>query len=192
MWPWQWQWDWQTGATWVGILATFVLGLFNLFVSRAHNDKTRFINTVTNQRVIWLEQLRGDISKFVALADGLIEDPKDTPSAQLRADRHDLRRLRRLITLRLNPKDDAVIAALLPDIEKAALTKTQTDRDRGLDKLAELSGQLLKVEWDKVQDEAEKGRLKRSKKGEKDKLETSAPSLVAQSPPAGGSARPVD
>jgi hypothetical protein len=42
----------------LGIVLTFALGLWNLFFNYRNTRRTNFINTVTLQRVKWLEQIR--------------------------------------------------------------------------------------------------------------------------------------
>ncbi len=163
---------WQTGAPWIAILATFGLGVWNLFVGLSGNRKTRFINTVTNQRVLWIEQLRQDIATLISLAGGMAGDTTKAKSvAKDKETRLELHRLRRVITLRLNPDDpeDQKIQKLLPVIEHLALTADPSNiADKRLDELAERAQKLLKAEWDKVKLEAEQGRLKTVKDARRD------------------------
>ena len=151
-------WDWKTGATWGAV----ALSLLSLYVGLVANKKTRFINTVTNQRVLWIEQLRQDFAKFVGLAGNMVFDQsKGRVVAKSPEHRLELHRLRRVITLRLNPKDaeDQEIQTLLPQIQTAAFDNDLTLPQARLDDLTSLAQALLKREWDKVKLEAENGRL---------------------------------
>ena len=47
-----------------GVVLTFVLGVWNLVVNHRNTRKASFINTVTAQRVKWIEQLRQDIGAY--------------------------------------------------------------------------------------------------------------------------------
>jgi hypothetical protein len=51
----------------IGIGLTFILGVWNLANNYLQTKKTSFINTVTKQRVEWLERIRQDVSKFCGL-----------------------------------------------------------------------------------------------------------------------------
>jgi hypothetical protein len=51
----------------LSILLTFALGVWNLVSNYRTSRRTSFINTVTAQRVKWIEQLRQDISVFSGL-----------------------------------------------------------------------------------------------------------------------------
>jgi len=83
--------------------------------------------------------------------------------------KRELHRLRRVIILRLNPEstEDQKIEALLPEIQKAALTNDITFPEERLDQLTKLSQTLLKVEWEKVKLEAEAGRLRKRRRAGK-------------------------
>jgi len=51
----------------LSIFLTFLIGVWNLVLNYRTTRKTSFINTVTSQRVKWIEQLRQDISSFSGL-----------------------------------------------------------------------------------------------------------------------------
>jgi hypothetical protein len=50
-----------------GIIVTLFLGAWNFIQGHRATRKASFINTVTAQRVLWIEQMRQDVSKFVGL-----------------------------------------------------------------------------------------------------------------------------
>lgn len=144
-----------------GILVTLVLGIWNFVQNYRASRKTSFINTVTAQRVKWLEQIRQDVAKFVGLTHHWTRDGlKGTSSEQdiLR----EIDQLRYVIRLRLNPSDP-------PDKEIAELVKRipdlTDDSERGplftaLDELTTATQEMLKVEWEKVKAEAKDGDIK--------------------------------
>lgn len=153
--------DWKTGAAWMAL----PISLWGLWVGLVSSRKARFINTVTNQRIQWIELLRQDIAKFVGLAGLMIFDLAKTakyPVATSADNQIELHRLHRVILLRLNPDGpaDCEIADLLPKIQKAAFTHDAAQfGDQPLEKLTELAQRMLKTEWEKVKREAENGRI---------------------------------
>lgn len=117
-----------------------------------------FVNTVTSQRIKWIEQLRQDISSFGGLvyhwAMTDLTDAKENQQIVKEIDR-----LNHVIRLRLNPAGtyDAVIEAILADIPKH--TADQEKIKELLEKLTVTSQALLKEEWEKVKSESKKGPL---------------------------------
>ena len=68
----------------VSIGVTLLLGVWNLWNNYKTTRKNNFINTVTNQRIKWIEQLRQNIASFLGLThtwcasdiEGKPEEPK--------------------------------------------------------------------------------------------------------------------
>jgi hypothetical protein len=50
-----------------GLVVTFVLGVWNAVANHRFNKRTTFVNTVTSQRIKWIEQLRQDVGAFCGL-----------------------------------------------------------------------------------------------------------------------------
>ena len=64
----------------IGVVVTLVLGVWNLIQTQQVMKKTSFINTVTSQRILWIEQLRQDVSKFCGLTHTwCMSDLEDKP-----------------------------------------------------------------------------------------------------------------
>lgn len=146
----------------VGVLVTLLLGCWNFFENRVAAKRMRFINTVTNQRVIWIEQLRQDLATYIGLAGSMAHEGDGGADVQ-RKERNELNRLRNVIALRLNPGSpiDQEIAELLDRIFKSAYAhEVSFQVGRDLDELTNKSQALIKAEWEKVKDEAVSGRLK--------------------------------
>ena len=74
-------------------------------------------------------------------------------------------RLRHVIRLRLNPagEHDSRIEALLEQIPKLTAAVEADKLTAALNELTIESQGMLKEEWEKVKDEAERGKLKRDK-----------------------------
>src|SRR5258708_1175834 len=146
----------------VGIALTFALGVWNLVVNLRSVRKTSFINTVTSERVKWLEILRQDISTFAGLTytwshSGLAETPEE-PDLLKQVDK-----LRHLIRLRLNPEGnyDRRLEQLLAEIPSFSDPLKQKELQGALEEFTVTTQNLLKQEWEKVKQEAEFGNLKR-------------------------------
>ena len=51
----------------LGIILTFIIGVWNIINNYRASRRTAFINTVTAERVKWIEKLRENISEFCGL-----------------------------------------------------------------------------------------------------------------------------
>lgn len=143
-----------------GIVLTFVLGLWNLILNWRVARRTTFINTVTSQRIKWIEELRQDISTFSGLTHTwCFSALEGTPQE------HDvlkeIDRLRHVIRLRLNPAGihDREIEVLINRIPRLTNIVDREPLVQALDDLTATAQKLIKEEWEKVKDETEKGRL---------------------------------
>lgn len=141
-----------------GVVVTLFLGLWNAFANFRSGQRTMFVNTVTSQRIKWIEQLRQDISTFSGLVyHWTMTDLTDTKEKQKIVKEID--RLNHVIRLRLNPAGahDKVIEAILAEIPQH--TEDQAKIKELLEKLTVTSQALLKEEWEKVKAESKKGPL---------------------------------
>ena len=146
----------------LGILLTFALGVWNLVANYRGTRRTSFINTVTSQRVKWIEQLRQDISAYSGLTytwcfSDLAGKPEEYEVIR------EIDRLRHVIRLRLNPEGtyDQRIEHLIEEIPKYTDSSQRDMLTKALDELTTTTQLLLKEEWEKVKREAEDGNLKR-------------------------------
>lgn len=145
----------------VGIALTFGLGVWNLIVNYRATRKTSFINTVTSQRIKWLEQIRQDIAALAGLThtwfySGLAGTDKENDVLK------EIDRLRHVIQLRLNPDGtlDRRIQTIIRKIPDLTDMTRQKELDQALEELINISQAMLKEEWEKVKLEAEHGNLK--------------------------------
>ncbi|HOY70593.1 MAG TPA: hypothetical protein PL131_04510 [Methylotenera sp.] len=148
-----------------GILLTFGLGAWNLIVNYKTTRKTSFINTVTSQRIKWLEQLRLDIGAYCGLThnwfySGLAGTEKEHEVLK------EIDRLRHVIQLRLNPNGalDQKIQKLIQDIPNFTDQSKKQELDKAIQELVERSQEMLKEEWEKVKAESVNGNLNEEKK----------------------------
>lgn len=145
----------------IGIILTFLLGVWNIVNNYRTSRRTTFINTVTSERVKWIEKLRDNISTFCGLTyTWSISRLEGKPEAADFLKQID--KLRHLIRLQLNPdgKHDQTIEALIARIPNLT-HETQTEELKtALNELVEISQKLLKEEWEKVKKESMRGNLK--------------------------------
>lgn len=144
----------------VGIGVTLILGIWNLWNNYKTTRKNNFINTVTNQRIQWIEQLRQNIASFLGLTHTWCISDVEGKTEEIEILK-ELDRLRHLIQLRLNADAtlDRKIAGLIKRIPDLTHTSQQTERQAAMNELATLSQQLLKEEWEKVKKESKDGDL---------------------------------
>ena len=142
----------------VGLVVTLFLGVMNAIANFRLSRRTTFINTVTSQRIKWIEQLRQDVSSYAGLTFHWVStDLQDGSKRQELLQEID--RLQHVIRLRLNPsgEEDKKIAHYLAEIPK------HTDRSDVISTLLEdltaATQRLLKEEWDKVKMESQHGPL---------------------------------
>lgn len=148
----------------IGILLTFILGVWNLRFNFLNSKKARFINTVTSERVKWLEKLRQDLSSFCGLtytwsASQMEGKPQEHEMVR------EIDRLRHLIRLRLNPRGlhDQNIESLMKNIIESTHPSKSAELKKYLDELTSEAQKMLKEEWEKVKLEAVKGELNDAK-----------------------------
>ena len=144
-----------------GILVTLGLGIWNFVQGYYATRKASFINTVTAQRVLWIEQMRQDVSTFVGLthtwAMSSLEGTPPEPEMLKEIDR-----LRHVIRLRLNPDDtpDRDIAKLVKRIPVLTHESQREELLESLEALTIATQEMLKVEWEKIKAESKDGDLK--------------------------------
>ncbi|EXI78499.1 MAG: hypothetical protein AW10_03023 [Candidatus Accumulibacter appositus] len=141
-----------------GVVVTLVLGIWNAVANARSSRRTTFINTVTSQRVKWIEQLRKDIATFSGLTyTWCFSSLEDKPQEDDVLREIDL--LRHLIKLRLNPSGgpDQEITKLLDAIPTLTHESTHDQLRAALEQLTIVSQALLKAEWDKVKKESHAG-----------------------------------
>lgn len=144
-----------------GILVTLVLGIWNFVQNHRASRKTSFINTVTAQRVKWLEQIRQDVARFVGLTHHwrLSETEGSETEKELL---QEIDQLRYVIRLRLNPHDtpDRKIADLVKKIPDLTHESKHDELFQALEDLTAATQDMLKDEWEKVKAESKDGDLK--------------------------------
>ena len=92
----------QETVVFVGVIFSFVLGLWNIVNNYRMGRKTIFINTVTVERIKWIEKLRDNISTFCGLTHTWRWSELEGKPSEAEVVKQ-LDKLRYLIRLQLNP-----------------------------------------------------------------------------------------
>ncbi|MCD9462452.1 hypothetical protein CJF25_05510 [Photobacterium phosphoreum] len=145
----------------VGIGLTFVLGLVNVFYNIYISKRTTYINSVTVERVKWINALRENVSKFIGLTYHWVMTDISEDSDESKHIIKEIDQLRILIQLQVNP-NEPLGEKIIHLIDKVSLYTHESQKDKLKVILKEIVSevqQLLKEEWDKVKNESEKGRL---------------------------------
>ena len=145
------------------ITITFILGVANW----VHSRKTAFINTVTSERVKWINKLRENVSEFCGLTHHWVQT--DLSETEANSTLKEIDKLRIYIKLQLN-RDDPVDQDLIRIIDKIPeyTHESQKEKLKELINAAVVSTQnLLKVEWERVKLEAKRGEITSRKRSNK-------------------------
>lgn len=143
-----------------GVIVTLVLGIWNAFANHRINRRTTFVNTVTSQRIKWIEQLRQDIGAFCGIVYHWSHSEMEGKPEEGEMIR-EFDRLRHVIRLRLNPLGelDQTIESLIKEIPHYTDPRQQNKLADALERMTKATQTLLKEEWDKVKCESENGPL---------------------------------
>ena len=149
----------------IGILATLALGLYNALQNYRSSRRTTFINTVTSERVKWIEKLRESISTFCGTAHYWRFTTQEGSEEQRRKI-EEIDKLRHLIVLQLNPHGpiDSEIEGLVGKVVSMSsgyLAASDDEYRKTLQLLTHKAQELLKDEWEKVKEESLRGDISR-------------------------------
>ena len=91
--------------TWqdAGILFTLLLGIWNLYAPLRDNKRTSFINTVTSERVRWIQSTRDALSELCGRTYYWAMTQDDLSQKDSNKVRKEIDQLRILVKLKLNP-----------------------------------------------------------------------------------------
>jgi len=151
--------NWTEIILFLSVLVTLSLGIYNAVNARLLFNKTKYIDTITAERIKWLEKLRADISRFSGLTSFWIKTLRNNNNQDSHEVLKEIDVLRVMIKLRLNPNGnyDKEIIGLLDIIPTLTDRSDITEINIALDKLTIASQKLLKEEWNRVKKESEKG-----------------------------------
>jgi endo-1,4-beta-D-glucanase Y len=150
----------------VGIAATFLISLVNIVYNIYINRRTTYINSVTSERVKWINALRENVSKYAGLTYNWVISDIEEGSEESKKILKEIDQLRILIQLQINPNED-LGKSIISCIDTISTHTHESQKEvlkKDLKGLVSDVQNLLKEEWDKVKDEAEKGRLPKKQK----------------------------
>jgi hypothetical protein len=143
-------------VTLTGITLTFIIGVANLVIVLSNTKKTTFINSITSSRIKYIQELRNTIAELCSL----VTSYKQRISKLSYEDHFELvkqaNKLKYLIRLYLNPADeywDNQILKLTSEI----VIKDDLDPQNKIEELITVTQFMLKLEWEGVKLESEKG-----------------------------------
>lgn len=145
----------------IGIIFTFIISVWNIINNYRTSRRTAFINTVTTERVKWIEKFRENISNFCARTyTWSASKLEDTERGNQFVEEID--KLRHIIRLQLNPDGelDKEIEKLIAEIPNLTHGTQKRELKVALNSLIETTQKLLKSEWEKVKEESKRGDLK--------------------------------
>ena len=147
----------------LGIILSFILGVWNIVNNYRASRRTSFINTVTSERVKWIENLRSSISTFCGLTYTWSMSNLEGSDSEKEVIK-EIDKLRHYIRLQLNPSSEAIldrkIENLIIEIPNLTHEVKESELKESLNELIVVSQELLKGEWDKVKQESKQGDLK--------------------------------
>lgn len=151
--------------TWqdAGILLTFLLGIWNLYAHMRDNKRTSFINTVTSERVKWIQSTREALSNLCGRTHYWVMTQDEISQEDSNSVRKEIDQLRALVKLKLNPGEapSKKVIDLIDQMENHTHSSQEEQMKRVLNEIVSASQVLLKQEWDKVRLEAVHGNLRR-------------------------------
>lgn len=128
---------------------------------RATANKHAYLNTVTAERVKWLERLREDLARFVSTAHGIADKDVVCPGEppERGGELEELKRLGLMLRLRLNPEDkyDIGVSKQIDVIYERVRDRNYDDLFSQGEVLIKASQAALKDEWEKVKHETKYG-----------------------------------
>lgn len=136
------------GGVIISILVTIAFGV----ITNRYNYNQLFAQTVSNNRMDWINVWRENISKFLACAE-FLHNHKDKKCKKSCEYEKEMYQAKSMIISRLNMTED------LHCLMKASLDKFDYNTDdktfeKKREYVLELARQILKPEWERLKDEA--------------------------------------
>jgi hypothetical protein len=145
----------------LGVIASFLLGLINLYFNHRIAKRTQFINTVTSERVKWIAKVRESISNLCSLCDQWMIHRTQASTPELQSE---IERMKNEIRLMLNPNDieDQDIERLISRLPSWNTSMVPEEYLKLQATLISATQVMLKREWDKVKDETLDGNFRKN------------------------------
>lgn len=147
-----------------GVIFALFIGIWNLIAHLRDSKRTSFINTVTSERVKWIEKTRDAISTLCGRTYYWAATQSELSAEDSNSVRKDVDRLKILVKLQLNSSENLSqrLFTLIDRLSSLTHSSQISELRETLDEIVKVSQQILKEEWDKVRDEATFGDLRDS------------------------------
>ncbi len=140
----------------VTAMATVAIGIATLLYNQSASKRSAFINTVTSERVKWIEKVRKNIAALIALCE---RRSRTSSGTELEEIHRMIDPLQYEIRLQLNPIEDQTIEEMLNRLPSHTRSPYADELRDLLNELTRATQQLLKREWEKAKKESVKGDL---------------------------------
>lgn len=168
----------------IGVILTFIGTLISIYIARKNARSTKYIDTITNERIKWIEKLRLEVADLNSIFLTIIKNQELIAELQekfnlndISTSAHVIRETSKLeaeiaafskteilkkintVKLRLNPVEDKNILDCLEDLLEYTFYKEITGQDIVIawdtnSRLIALTQEMLKKEWEKAKTEA--------------------------------------
>jgi len=150
-------------VTLIGVILSFFVGTAGLLIGIKNSRKTIFINSVTNSRIKYIQDLRNSVAEFCGLfyRFKVIQSYDELLTERLRI-LESCDKLKYLVRLYLNPEDkewDKKIIDLIDEVRQSA-----DYSEEKINNLIIITQYLLKIEWERAKLESRKGVLSKKVK----------------------------
>ncbi|MFN7140776.1 MAG: hypothetical protein ACK4UN_15675 [Limisphaerales bacterium] len=146
-----------------GLTLTFAVGVWNLVLNYRTARQTRFINTITTERVKWMHEVKVNVSDLCGSVHSwmLMYAQQQTPNKDAEELLKKIDRLRYQIPLILNPEKPAekTVEDAVSAIPRITNNADVTQLQDALNDLTEKTRKLLREEWKIVKREVLTGKL---------------------------------
>lgn len=142
--------------TLAGIGLTFIVAVTNLVIIVRNSKKTTFINSITTSRIKYIQDLRSNISQLCSLVISYKQRISKLSYEDHFALLKEVNGLKYLIRLHLNPTDEYWDNKML-ELTNDIVIKDDVDPTQKIEELIVITQFLLKLEWEGVKMESEKG-----------------------------------
>ena len=137
-----------------GVIVSVGISLLVALLTRRYNYHHLFAETVSKNRMEWINVWRENISTFLAIAETLHECcKKDTP-CELCELKKEMLKARAMITTRLNMTEE-LHCLMFAAIKQIDCSQSNTQFEAQREYIGELARKILKPEWERVKNEAQ-------------------------------------
>ena len=145
-------------VTLIGIVFTFIVGATGLVIGILNSRKTTFINSITNSRIKYIQDIRNGISEYCGLFYRykiLVDNSPDLSNEKLEVLRS-IDKIKYQLMLYLNPEDKFWDTTIIKFIEELRI-KINENPEEQIKELIMITQYLLKLEWEGAKMESRKG-----------------------------------